>query len=215
MTRLILIRHGESEGNVRKIGSGQSDVVLTERGYLQAELAAKYLLLKEKIDAIYSSDLQRAYNTVLPVAKALRMDITKYSDLREMDIGKWVGLTAEERTAKYPAEAQIFNENFSLLRFPDGEYVPDVYDRVVNCISDIAKKNDGKTVLVATHAGAIRVFHAHAIGLSRLETGKTKGCENTSINIYGYEDGKFFPIETNITAHLEGMLIKTREDEKI
>ena len=215
MTRLILIRHGESEGNAKRKGTGQTDVALTEKGYRQAELAAKYLLSHEKIDAVYSSDLQRAYKTALPVAKALGLEVTKYSDLREMDIGKWVGLTPEERLEQYPEEAKTFNENFSLLRYPGGEYVPEVYDRVVNRISDIAQKHEGKTVLIAAHGGVIRVFHAFAIGLSRLESGKTRGCENTAINIYGYENGRAFPIEVNITSHLSDLLAKTKEEEKI
>lgn len=215
MTRIILLRHGESVANAKRIGTGQTDVALTELGIKQARLAADYLLTHEKIDRVYSSDLQRTRNTARPTAEALGLDITEFSALREMDIGDWVGLTPEERKKIYPEESRIFTENFSLLRYPNGEYVPEVYDRVVDCVSRIARENEGKTVLIATHAGAIRVFHAFAVGLSRLETGLTVGCENASINIYGFEGGRAFPIETNITAHLRGETKKTAEEDKI
>ena len=203
MTRLILLRHGESITNVTGIGTGQTDVPLTELGLRQAQLAADHLLKTENISAIYSSDLQRTLNTALPTAKALGLEITAHEALREMDIGNWVGLTKEERQVQYPEESKRFAEDFSTLRFPGGEYVPDVYDRVCDCIDKIAKENDGKTVLIVSHAGAIRVFEAFAMGLSRDETGKTVGCANASINIFGYENGKAFPIELNITAHLK------------
>ena len=202
MTRLILLRHGESITNLTGIGTGQTDVPLTEKGYRQAELAAKYLLEHEKIDVICSSDLQRTVNTALPTAKALGLEIKKYAALREMDIGEWVGLSTKERIEKYPTESKIFAENFSTLRFPGGEYVPDVYDRVSKCVGEIAEENDGKTVLIATHAGAIRVFTAFAKGYSRTESGATKGCDNAAINVFGWDGGKAFPIELNIVSHL-------------
>lgn len=214
MTRLILLRHGESTTNLSGIGTGQTDVPLTEKGHRQAHLAAKYLLEHEHIDAVYSSDLQRTVNTALPTAKALGLEIKTYAALREMDIGKWVGLSKEERTKLYPEESKTFAENFSTLKFPDGEYVPDVYDRVTECVRKIAEENHGKTVLIATHAGAIRVFIAFAQGYSRLESGIIKGCDNAAINIFGWEDGKAFPIELNLTSHLadQSSAVATEEE---
>lgn len=214
MTRLILLRHGESTTNLSGIGTGQTDVPLTEKGHIQARLAARYLLEHEHIDAVCSSDLQRTYNTALPTAEALGLEIKTYAALREMDIGKWVGLTAEERREKFPQESAEFAKDFSTLRYPDGEYVPEVYDRVVECVRSIAEENDGKTVLIATHAGAIRVFEAFAKGYSRLESGVIKGCDNAAINIFGWENGKAFSIELNITSHLaaQSSAVATEEE---
>ena len=75
MTRIILIRHGQSIANFIGKFAGHSDFDLTELGHRQAELAAGYLLKNEKIDKIYASDLLRAYNTAVPTAKALGLEI--------------------------------------------------------------------------------------------------------------------------------------------
>ena len=63
MTTLILVRHGQSESNLKHIFCGQTDVKLTEKGHAQAKKTAEYIIKNYKIDKIYSSDLQRAYDT--------------------------------------------------------------------------------------------------------------------------------------------------------
>ena len=88
------------------------------------------------------------------------------------------------------------------MQFPDGEYVPDAYDRVVECVCEIAKRHDGETVLIASHAGAIRVFDTFAQGYSREESGKCRGVKNASVSIYECDGQSARPIKTNITDHL-------------
>ena len=77
MTRIILVRHGQSEANANFIFAGHSDFPLTEFGHAQAKLVAEYLAKNEKIDAIYSSDLKRAYYTAVPTSELLGIEIVK------------------------------------------------------------------------------------------------------------------------------------------
>lgn len=200
MTRLILLRHGESEANSLNIFSGQSNVPLTELGVAQAELAAKYLLESEKIDVIYSSDLDRAYNTALPIATALGLPIIKDSTIREFDVGLWVGKTHEQIKKEYP---ESYYQDFCARQYPGGEYVPDAFERSVSNITRIANDNPDKTVLIASHGGIIRCFDAFSKGYSKNEINKVSGPHNASISIYKIEGERITPIRTDITEHLE------------
>ena len=200
MTRLILVRHGQSEANQKRIFSGQRDYPLTEAGLLQAELAADYLEKNEKIDLIYSSDLQRAYNTALATAKRFELDVIKDSSLREFDVGEWAGKSREQIAAEYP---EVWNTEGSLRRYPGGEYTPDAFERSVNAIKKIAERHDGKCVMIAAHAGVIRSFAAFSNSISKYELSKMPDCHNASINVFEYHDGVSIPVRYDITEHLE------------
>lgn len=216
MTRLILIRHGESEANLKEIGAGQIDYPLTELGHRQAELAASYLLANEKIDAIYSSDLQRAYNTARPVAEALHLPIVTDRRLREIDTGSWAGITFSERTRRFPELARILKEDYSHMRFPDGESISEVYARVVSCICEIAEKHDGQTVLIASHAGAIRTFLAYANGYASDEVGNIRtGGENANIHIHEWDKGKIRIVLSYFNGHLGDSARLTADEKKV
>ena len=201
MTRLILLRHGQSEANERKIFSGQWDFPLTELGVLQAELAAKYLVKNEKIDVIYSSDLQRAYNTALPVSRALGLPIIKDRELREFDLGRWTKLTREQVQQEY---FESWNQEFSVRHYPGGEYAPDAFERSVRAITRIAEANPDKCVLIAAHAGVIRSFDAFTKGYSKKELSKVPDCHNAAISIYEFNEGISTVIRTDIIDHLDG-----------
>ena len=88
---MILVRHGESDANIKKIFAGHLDIDLTNRGYEQAELAAQYIRENYVVDKIYSSDLKRAYNTAKVIAKRFDLPIEALTELREIDAGDWQG----------------------------------------------------------------------------------------------------------------------------
>ncbi|MFQ5344173.1 MAG: histidine phosphatase family protein, partial [Anaerolineae bacterium] len=95
MKRLILVRHGETEWNRTGRYQGFARTSLNERGHWQAEQVARRLAGWE-IDAIYASDLPRAYQTAEPIARRLDLPISMTVALREVDVGEWEGLTVPE-----------------------------------------------------------------------------------------------------------------------
>ena len=200
MTRLILVRHGQSVANAEKIFSGQGDYALTEEGLLQAELAADYLEKTEKIDVIYSSDLQRAYNTALATAKRFGLEVNKDPALREFNLGDWVGKTREQVEKEYP---DVWSAKGSLRHYPNGEYTPDAFERSVNAIVKIAQRHEGKCVMIAAHSGVVRSFAAFSNSISKYELGKQPDCHNASISIFEYHSGNSKPVRYGITEHLE------------
>ncbi len=101
---LILARHGETDWNRDGIWQGHGDPPLNELGRRQAaELARR--LADVQIDALYSSDLRRAYETATIVGRAKGLEITADPDLREMDVGSWSGFTSEEIATRFPGMA--------------------------------------------------------------------------------------------------------------
>lgn len=155
MTRVYLIRHGESAANRGEIFTGQMDFPLSEKGRRQAELCGEYL--KDKgIEVIYASDLQRAYDTAVPTAEKCNLPIIKCPGFRELDGGKWEGLTYDELLERYPVEYPVFVHDFGNASCEGGESVIGMTARIRAAFDRIVSENDGKTVAIFTHACPIR-----------------------------------------------------------
>ena len=208
MTRIIMIRHGQSMANEKHIFAGHSDFDLSDFGKTQASLAAKYLLAREKIDAIYASDLLRAYNTACPIAEAFELPVIKDTGLREIYAGEWEALSFTEIAERYPEAFGVWRNDYSSARPVGGESTAEVYRRIVPHVLELAKKHDGGCILLATHATVVRAFDAYARGYSENETEKIPFYHNASINIYSYNDGRAEVVRSDITEHL-GELIST------
>ena len=202
MTTLIFVRHGQSMANFTQSFAGNLDVELSDLGKKQAELAADYITKNFSIDKIYSSNLKRAYDTALPTAKKLGLEVVATSDFIEIYGGLWEGLTFDEISERYPAEYAVWKDDFSHAQCPCGESARDVYLRIKKATLKVAEENDGKTVLVAAHATVIRAVECFSKGYSEDQMGEVYFPHNASINIFTYEDGKITPKQTNITEHL-------------
>lgn len=190
MTKLIFLRHGLSVTNKEHRFCGQMDAPLSDIGMIQAEAAGKYIRENLKIDKIYSSDLTRAYDTVKPAADALKMEITTRSDLREVDVGKWQGRLVEAVKQEEPEAYEYYKENPGLSQFPGGESYKMMQERALKAIEEIVKENDGKTVLIATHGGIIRVLTCAWTGKSIEEVKDIPHVANASLTIVNYSNGK-------------------------
>jgi broad specificity phosphatase PhoE len=152
---LILARHGETDWNRDGIWQGHGDPPLNDLGRRQAtDLAGR--LADVSIDALYSSDLRRAYETAEIVARAKGLGITADPDLREMDVGSWSGLTSEEIATRFPGMAAH-----------DGESREAFDERAVSVLRRIAKAHDGQLVMVVTHGGVVRALERHLFGEPR------------------------------------------------
>lgn len=203
MTRIIMVRHGQSLANATRRFAGHSDFDLSELGHIQARCAAEHLLKNEKIDVIYASDLLRAYHTATPIAEAFGLSVRKDQGLREIFAGDWEALTVDEIAEKFPEDFYKWKNNYSQSRPTGGESTKEVYGRVIPHVIDLAKKHDGETILLATHATVVRSFIAYSKGLSADQTEMLGGFpKNASISIFTYDNGQVAPIATDIVEHL-------------
>ena len=202
MTKLVLIRHGESLGNAELVFLGHTDWDLTETGYKQAELTADFLD-DMKIDVIYSSDLKRAYNTALPIAKRRNMEIITSKELREIYAGKWEGMKFIDIKETYPENHTRWMTDVGNAFCDGGETVFELQQRVKNELDRIARENEGKTVCIATHATPIRTMLCIWNGLPISEAKNFGWVKNASVTIINYnDDGTYSIVLEAESAHL-------------
>lgn len=165
MLELILVRHGETDSNVRGTYCGWTDVCLNEKGIIQAQRAAESLK-DTKLDFIYASPLQRVYKTAEIINSHHNMEIMCYDSIKEHNFGIWEDLTHAEVLEKYPEQYSQWQKDWINYCIEGGESVSDRYDRVVKFVQDLLDRHKKGTILVVTHGGCIRHILSYLLGLS-------------------------------------------------
>jgi probable phosphoglycerate mutase len=152
-TRVLLVRHGQSEWNASGRWQGQADPPLTNHGRLQAREASQAL---GALDAVWASDLQRATETAVIIANGLGVGpVVLEPDLRERDAGEWSGLTRAEIEEAYPGY-------LADGRRPPG-WEPDevLCERGLAALAHIAREVPGGDIAAITHGGLIYALEGH------------------------------------------------------
>lgn len=163
-TRLLLLRHGQTELSVQRRYSGRGNPELNDVGRRQAGLAARYLAQRGGIAAVVSSPLQRAYDTATTAAKALGLDVILDDDLVETDFGAWEGMTFAEAAKRDPELHRRWLHDTSTTP-PGGESFDEVLQRVVRGRDRIIAEYEGATVLVVSHVTPIKMLLKMALGV--------------------------------------------------
>jgi probable phosphoglycerate mutase len=206
--RLYLIRHGQSGNNEARLVGGPAvfDPPLTPVGEEQARRLGERMA-EYGVDAIYSSPLQRAYNTGLAIAKLTGHDIHVIDDLQEInEPARMAGTDIE--TAPLPAGVthrdikRKFEENPTWDNLPGSEASRHFRDRIVRAVDAIVESNPGKKVAITCHGGVIQSYVAEILGLS---SDFPFYCFNASITSIRAGAGRRVLWRLNDLAHLEGM----------
>ncbi|MBQ6824502.1 MAG: histidine phosphatase family protein [Clostridia bacterium] len=206
-TTVIMVRHGFSMANEQNRFAGHWDIPLTALGKEQAACAASWFSV-HPADAVYASDLMRAYETALPIAAVLGLAVQKEPGLREIRAGEWETLLFDELPLRYPKEFKLWTEDLGRSGCPGGETVAEVYERVWSAVSRLAARHDGETICLASHATPIRAICARALGYPAEEMAKVPWVSNASISIFEYENGVIRPISLDQTDHLGALRTK-------
>lgn len=159
--RLCLVRHGETAWNAEQRMQGHKDLPLSPEGLEQAEQAGR-LFVDIKAAALYSSDLQRAWQTAQPIAAALGLPITHLTALRERNYGRCEGMIRNEVAARYPDDATALRERTPDYVLSGGESLNQHRQRIEECINALAEKHAGETVVVVTHGGVLDLIYRRA-----------------------------------------------------
>ena len=163
-TQLLLIRHGETAWNAEHRIQGQLDIPLSPPGMLQSARLAE-CLASEPIDAVYSSELSRAWLTAAPLAARLGLEVIAESRLRERSFGLFEGLTLDEIAARYPAEFAQWRARDLAWRPDGGESGQQLIDRVLSAAADVVARHAGQTVVLVSHGGVLDVVYRTARAL--------------------------------------------------
>jgi broad specificity phosphatase PhoE len=159
-TRLLLIRHGQTEAN--RLGQllGATDLPLNEIGRTQAELLGRWLAEHERVDAVYSSGLARAFETAAIVCAALgrRDPHLVEPDLGEMNFGEAEGVPVAELAVRFPHLAEFVDRTLPEhpdWQWPGGDFRIAYYQRAVDAVDRLAARHRDQTVALVTHGGVI------------------------------------------------------------
>jgi probable phosphoglycerate mutase len=163
-TQLLVIRHGETAWNAEHRIQGHLDVPLSATGLHQAARLAERLA-NDRVDAIYSSELARAWLTAVPLAQRLGLGIVPEPRLRERSFGVFEGLTLDEIASQHPEAFRQWRGRDPLGAMAGGETGQQLIDRVLEALHDIAGRHRGQTVAVVTHGGVLDVAYRAARAL--------------------------------------------------
>ena len=201
MTKIIFVRHGQTEWNVLGRYQGQTDVALSPLGIEQAEKLAAHFPV-DKIEAVYSSDLARAMKTASCAADRFGLTVEPRPELRELNFGDWEGLTYDEIVAKWPDARENFFQHPDVLEIPHGESFPKLRERALACIEEIVARHPDQTVAVFAHGAILRTILTAALHMD-LQYVWTIRQFNTAVNIVTYTEHGTTVELINGTGHLK------------
>jgi len=165
VSRILVVRHGQSTWNADGRWQGQADPPLSELGVAQAEAAARGV---DGADAIWASDLERAHHTATILAAPRRLQVVADTRLREREAGEWTGLTRAEIDERYPGALEE-------RRRPPGFETDDaLVPRALAALHDLAAAVGDGTAIVVTHGGVILAVERHH-GVERTPVANLEG----------------------------------------
>jgi probable phosphoglycerate mutase len=180
LTRIVAIRHGETAWNVDTRIQGQLDVPLNDKGRWQAQRLAA-ALTDEGVTVLYASDLQRAWQTALPLAEAVGLAPQPERALRERAFGVFEGLTWAEIERDHPAESERWRRRDPEFGPAGGETLADFYARCVACVTTLAMRHPGEVLALVAHGGVLDCLYRAAARVD-LRAPRTWQLGNASIN---------------------------------
>lgn len=202
LTRICLVRHGETEWNAERRIQGQIDIGLNAAGLRQADAAGRWLKAAG-ISALYASDLKRAWATGQAIGRALGLQPVAAPELRERRYGIFEGLTYAEAEARYPDGYAAFEGRHADYAFEDGESLKVMYARVTGKLTELAQRHFGESIVVVVHGGVLDVINRFVRG-NPLEMPRDFLIPNAGINWISAVDGRWTVETWGETAHLAG-----------
>ena len=161
-TTILLVRHGQTATTGSVLPGRTKGLHLTDAGRAQAERAAERIAELRKVDAVYTSPLERARETAIPIAGAVGVRPTVERGLQECDFGEWTG--GELKQLMRTPEWQTVQRAPSTFRFPGGESFTEMQTRIVSALDRLRAAHPGGTVIAVSHADPIKAAVAHALG---------------------------------------------------
>lgn len=203
MTRVVLVRHGQSSWNAAGRIQGQLDSPLSALGRRQAGAVADRLA-GVGLAAVYSSPLRRAQETAVAVAQRHGLPVTAVTDLTEIDHGRWQGLTEAEIAAQDRERLHLWNLVPGRVRMPDGERLYDVRRRAQREVRMLVASHADQAIAVVSHDIVVKVLVADVLGMDYDHLGRLV-VDNGSISIAEYANGCGRVTVLNDTAHLAAL----------
>jgi len=205
MTEILLIRHGETAWNAVKRLQGHLDIPLNAEGTRQAKALA-YALQNEKLDAVISSDLQRAVQTAGEIARLQGVSTRLDAGLRERCFGGFEGQLYSDLPHLFPIEHAAWRAHDPDAEFPpgenQGETIRQFHQRIMTHIIYYAKQFEGKKIAIVAHGGVLECAYRAAKDLP-LDAPREVTIYNASINRFSYDRDRLQLVSWGDIAHLD------------
>lgn len=194
-TRLVLVRHGQSEANEGAWFAGWSDPALTPRGRAQAAACGVYLAESGMhITHAYCSPLRRAAETAVLACAPLSLTPVPVPDLREIYAGTWEGRTFAD-LGEHNDDYAVWKTTIGLSRCTGGESFIELQARVCAALTRLTEEHPGETIVVATHATPIRAFECFARGVAPADAHTVPWVRNASVTVAEWDGAHWaFPL---------------------
>ncbi len=201
MTRIFLVRHGQTAWNVGEIFRGRADVPLDETGLKEADLAGE-ALKDETIHAIYSSPLKRSVQTAEGIAKYQNLPVQTLEAIIDISYGEWEGKENAEVKQKYPDLYKLWLTEPHKVRFPGGETLDEVRTRTMNAIEELVKKHQDESIVLVAHRVPNKVISCAVLGLDNSHFWRIKQ-DTASTNLFIYDNDQWIIAYLNNTFYLK------------
>jgi len=203
-TRIIAVRHGETDWNVDARIQGQLDIGLNDKGIWQAQCAGR-ALAEESFDAVYSSDLTRANATAQAIADLAPqpLKVQRHIGLRERAFGKFEGQTYTAISEQWPEEARLWRTRDPDFAPAGGENPVQVLARVAQTVNEIAARHLGEQIVLVSHGGVMDMLYRLATQQS-VSAPRTWALGNAAINRLLWTPDGMTLIGWSDTRHLDG-----------
>ena len=204
MTRIILVRHGQTAWNVGS-GAGERfrgriDLSLDDTGLAQARALAKRLAGRP-IVAVYSSPLKRAVETARPTAQQLGLPVQPLPGIIDINYGDWQGLSHPKVASAYPDLYRRWLETPHRVKFPNGESLRQVRFRGMAALNEASTRHEGQVILLVAHQVVNKALVCAMLGLGNSHFWRIQQ-DNACINVFEHKDEVFTAVLINDTCHL-------------
>jgi broad specificity phosphatase PhoE len=209
VTRIILVRHGQTEWNRLERFRGRADVPLNETGLAQAEATGRRVASDASSSeewqpvAIYSSPLSRAVKTAEAIAKHLKLPVQVHHGIADIDYGEWQGRTPDEVKERWPEIHHAWYNLPHTAHIPGGETLDDLRARGMAAVNELAARHAGQTIVLVGHTVINRIILLGVLGLGNDRFWHLRQ-DTCAINVFDADAqaGEFTLVSLNDTCHL-------------
>jgi len=201
MTKVYVVRHGQTAWNLEEVFRGRMDIPLDETGKKEVHLAGE-ALKDETLHAIYSSPLSRSMETAENIAKFQNIPVTPLESIIDISYGEWEGVSLVEVQKKYPDLYGLWLKEPHNITFPGGESLKQVRVRTRNAIDDLLEKHKDENIALVAHRVPNKVICCSLLGIDNSNFWRIQQ-DTASTNLFVYKDGQWIISYLNDTSYLK------------
>ena len=203
MSKVYLVRHGQTAWNVGEIFRGRTDIPLDEIGKQEVHLAGE-ALKDESLHAVYSSPLSRSMETAENIAKFHSLSVTPLDAIIDISYGEWEGSGNQEIQSKYPELYALWMNEPHKVQFPGGESLAEVQSRTMGALDELVAKHKDENIVLVAHRVPNKVICCTLLGLDNSHFWRIQQ-DTASTNLFTYRKGQWIISFLNDTSYLRSL----------